>query len=203
VVGFAPGVPLIPVSEPALPEDGRAQECLLVKRPSSERIALLIAAIVLPLPWLAAAADEKPAEPAKVADGRKVSIEYTLVLDDGSTADSNVGEAPLVYQQGAEQILPALEAALEGLAVNDTRKVTLAPEQGYGPVDPKATKQVPIAEIPEAARKVDAVLIGVDAEGNQRPVRVRKVDAEQVTLDLNHPLAGRTLTFDVKVVKVE
>jgi FKBP-type peptidyl-prolyl cis-trans isomerase 2 len=87
--------------------------------------------------------------------------------------------------------------------VNDTKKVTLTPKQGYGDVDPSATKVVPIEEIPEAARKVDAVLIGVDAQGNQRPVRVVKVEDQKITLDLNHPLAGRTLTFDVKVLKIE
>lgn len=150
-----------------------------------------------------AGAEEPASAGAKVANGKKVSIEYTLRLDDGTQADTNVGGEPLVYEQGANQILPALEKALDGLAANDTRHLTLTPDQGYGAVDPGAMKQVAIDEIPEAARKVDAVLIGVDAEGNQRPVRVAKVEAETVTLDLNHPLAGRTLTFDVKVLKVE
>jgi FKBP-type peptidyl-prolyl cis-trans isomerase SlyD len=139
----------------------------------------------------------------QVASGKKVSIEYTLVLDDGTKADSNVGGEPLVYEQGANQILPALETALAGLAVNDTKKITITPKDGYGDVDPKAVKEVPIEEIPEAARKVDAVLIGVDAEGNQRPVRVQKIGEKTAMLDLNHPLAGHTLTFDVKVLKIE
>lgn len=151
----------------------------------------------------AAPADAVKAPAAHVANGRKVSIEYTLLLDDGTQADSNVGQEPLVYTQGANQILPALELALAGLAVNDTRKITLAPKDAYGDVDPKAVKEVPLEEIPEAARKVDAVLIGVDAEGNQRPVRVQKVGDKTATLDLNHLLAGRTLTFDVKVLKIE
>ena len=149
-----------------------------------------------------AAAETKPAA-TQVASGEKVSIEYTLVLDDGTTADTNVGGEPLVYQQGASQILPALETALAGLSVNDTKKITLTPKDGYGDVDPKAVKEVPLEEIPEAARKVDAVLIGVDAQGNQRPVRVQKIGEKSATLDLNHPLAGRTLTFDVKVLKIE
>jgi FKBP-type peptidyl-prolyl cis-trans isomerase 2 len=161
-----------------------------------------LAAALLVLPALAAAEEAKGA-PAKVGPGKKVSIEYTLVLDDGTRADSNVGGEPLVYEHGSNQILPALEKELDGLAVNDTKKVTLTPKQGYGEVDPSATKVVPIEEIPEAARKVDAVLIGVDAQGNQRPVRVVKVEDQKITLDLNHPLAGRTLTFDVKVLKIE
>jgi FKBP-type peptidyl-prolyl cis-trans isomerase 2 len=183
------------------PEDGRCGGGF-VRVGSRLRIAWIASAALLAAPALAALAEEKAAA-VRVADGRKVSIEYTLRLDDGTQADSNVGGEPLVYQQGASQILPALEQELEGLAVNDTKQVTLTPDQGYGPVDPAATKEVAIEEIPAEARKVDAVLIGVDAEGNQRPVRVKKVDAKTVTLDLNHFLAGRTLTFDVKILKIE
>ena len=171
-------------------------------RGSSNVLLAALAAAVLLAP-LAARAEDAKTGAAQVAAGKKVSIEYTLKLDDGSTADSNVGGEPLVYQQGANQILPALETALAGLSVNDTRKITITPKDGYGDVDPNAIKEVPLEEIPEAARKVDAVLIGVDAEGNQRPVRVQKVGEKNATLDLNHPLAGRTLTFDVKVLKIE
>ena len=171
-------------------------------RGSSNVLLAALAAAVLLAP-LAARAEDAKSGGAQVAAGKKVSIEYTLKLDDGSTADSNVGGEPLVYQQGANQILPALETALAGLSVNDTRKITITPKDGYGDVDPNAIKEVPLEEIPEAARKVDAVLIGVDAEGNQRPVRVQKVGEKNATLDLNHPLAGRTLTFDVKVLKIE
>ena len=171
-------------------------------RGSSNVLLAALAAAVLLAP-LAARAEDAKSGAAQVAAGKKVSIEYTLKLDDGSTADSNVGGEPLVYQQGANQILPALETALAGLSVNDTRKITITPKDGYGDVDPNAIKEVPLEEIPEAARKVDAVLIGVDAEGNQRPVRVQKVGEKNATLDLNHPLAGRTLTFDVKVLKIE
>jgi len=167
------------------------------------RMAVLVAAAGLLVPWLGARAEEVKSEATQVASGKKISIEYTLELDDGSKAESNVGGEPLVYEQGANQIPPALEKALAGLSVNDTKKVTLSPKEGYGEIDPKAVREVPIGEIPEAARKVDAVLIGVDAEGNQRPVRVQKVEADKATLDLNHPLAGRTLTFDVKVLKIE
>jgi FKBP-type peptidyl-prolyl cis-trans isomerase 2 len=184
-------------------DPGARQGVSRVKILGSDRRAVLAAAGILLAPWLGARADEVKSGATQVASGRKVSIEYTLVLDDGTKADSNIGGEPLVYEQGANQILPALETALAGLSVNDTKKITLSPKDGYGDIDPKAVKEVPIEEIPEAARKVDAVLIGVDAEGNQRPVRVQKVGEKVATLDLNHPLAGRTLTFDVKVLKIE
>ncbi len=169
----------------------------------SGRMAVLVTAAVLLAPWSGARAETAKSAPTQVASGKKVSIEYTLVLDDGTRADSNVGGEPLVYEQGASQILPALETALLGLAVDDSKKVTISPKDGYGDVDPAAVREVPLEEIPEAARKVDAVLMGVSANGNQMPVRVQKVGEKTATLDLNHPLAGRTLTFDVKVLKIE
>jgi len=138
-----------------------------------------------------------------IEDGRLVSIEYTLTLDDGSTADTNVGEEPLVYTQGEGEILDALEEALAGLAVDDEKQVRIAAEQGYGPVDPDAFDQVALDDIPEDAREVGAMLVAEDSEGNQRSVRVHEVRADGVVLDLNHPLAGQTLHFAVRIVAIE
>jgi len=138
-----------------------------------------------------------------IEDGRLVSIEYTLTLDDGSTADTNVGEEPLVYTQGEGEILDALEEALAGLAVDDEKQVRIAAEQGYGPVDPDAFDQVALDDIPEDAREVGATLVAEDSEGNQRSVRVHEVRADGVVLDLNHPLAGQTLHFAVRIVAIE
>jgi FKBP-type peptidyl-prolyl cis-trans isomerase 2 len=165
--------------------------------------ALAVAFALVALPCLGARAEEDPADAPKIGPGKKVSIEYTVKLDDGTEAQSNVGEEPLVYEQGASQIFPALEQALVGLSVNDTKQVKIAPKDGFGDVDPGNVKEVAIEEIPEAARQVDAVLVGVDPQGNPVPVRVQKVEEKTVTLDLNHPLAGRTLNFDVKILKIE
>jgi FKBP-type peptidyl-prolyl cis-trans isomerase SlyD len=149
----------------------------------------------------ASAADEKDAP--KIAAGSKVSIEYTLKLDDGTTADSNVGGAPLVYEQGKGQILPSLEKELAGLGVNDSKKVKLAPEQGYGTVNPEAIQKVPAEMIPQEARQAGAQLLAEDGAGQKRPVRVKAVEGDLVVVDLNHPLAGQTLHFDVKILAIE
>jgi FKBP-type peptidyl-prolyl cis-trans isomerase 2 len=149
----------------------------------------------------ASAADE--AGGRKIAEGSKVSIEYTLKLDDGTTADSNVGGAPLVYEQGKGQILPSLEKELAGLGVNDSKKVELSPEQGYGKVDPEAIQKVPAEMIPEEARQPGVQLVAEDAAGQKRPVRVKAVEGDQVVVDLNHPLAGQKLYFDVKILAIE
>lgn len=138
-----------------------------------------------------------------IKDGASVSIEYTLKLDDGSVADSNVGQEPLAYEQGKRQILPALEDELVGLAVGDQKNVTLSPEQGYGPVNPEAYQEVPLEVIPEDAREVGTQLVSTDGAGNRRVVRVHEVREEAVVLDLNHPLAGQTLHFDIRVIGIE
>jgi FKBP-type peptidyl-prolyl cis-trans isomerase SlyD len=138
-----------------------------------------------------------------VKAGSRVSIEYTLTLEDGSTADSNVGGEPLVYTQGSQQILPALETAIEGMAVEESKKVELPPEQGYGAKDPEAFQEVETQQVPENAREEGAMLVARDSSGGQRPVRVSEVRGETTVIDLNHPLAGETLYFDVKILGID
>ena len=138
-----------------------------------------------------------------IENGRSVSVEYTLKLDDGTTVDTNVGEEPLIYQHGNNEILPALEEALLGQAVGDSKQVKLTAEQGYGPVNPDAYQEVPVEEVPEEARVVGTLLVATTPEGEQQPIRVHELKQETVVLDFNHPLAGEALNFDVKIVAVE
>jgi FKBP-type peptidyl-prolyl cis-trans isomerase SlyD len=138
-----------------------------------------------------------------ITEGSRVSIEYTLTIDDGSVADSNVGEEPLVYEQGQREILPALEHALLGLAAGDTTEVTLEPGQGYGLVDDALFETVPSRLVPENGRQVGAYLVAQAKTGERRQVRVAEVRAEEIVIDLNHPLAGQTLHFAVRIVAVE
>ncbi len=138
-----------------------------------------------------------------ITEGSQVSIEYTLNLDDGTTVDSNVGKEPLIYAQGAGQILPALEKALDGLSVNDTKHVELAAADGYGEVDADAFRDVDPEQVPEDARHVGAMLMAGDPNGSQQPIRVHEVHDDRIVLDFNHPLAGQNLSFKVKIVAVE
>jgi FKBP-type peptidyl-prolyl cis-trans isomerase SlyD len=138
-----------------------------------------------------------------VQDGKRVSIEYTLRLEDQSVVESNVGEEPLQFTQGAHEIIPGLEDALAGLTVGDTHQVTVAPEEAYGPIHPDGFQEVDKQQVPEDAWKVGAQLIARDEVGNERPLRVHEVRDNTIIVDLNHPLAGKTLIFDVKVLAVE
>lgn len=146
------------------------------------------------------------AEETKViTEGKKVSLEYTLATSSGETVDSNKGQdaEPLVYTQGNNEIIPALEEELNGLASGDEKQVTLEPEKAYGPVDPEAYQEVPLEQIPENARQEGQLLIMQDQQGNKQQIRVSEVRESTALLDLNHPLAGETLHFDVKVVDVQ
>ncbi len=138
-----------------------------------------------------------------ITDGSRVSIEYTLTIADGTVADSNVGEDPLVYEQGQQEILPALERALLGLKVGDTTEVTLEPDDGYGPVDDELFETVPSHLVPENGRQVGAFLVAQAKTGERRQVRVAEVNGDEIVIDLNHPLAGQTLRFAVRVLSVE
>ncbi|MGE0681196.1 MAG: peptidylprolyl isomerase [Candidatus Binatia bacterium] len=148
-------------------------------------------------------AEDKKGSTAAIVDGKQVSLEYTLTLEDKSTIDSNVGKDPLVFTQGAHEIIPGLEKKLSGLKVGESKKIEVSPEEGYGPVDPQRRQEVEKMKIPEDARKIGAKLTGQGPDGRMVFAQVTDIKGDTVILDLNHPLAGKKLFFDVKVLKVE
>jgi FKBP-type peptidyl-prolyl cis-trans isomerase SlyD len=166
---------------------------------------LLAAALVLSAPMVTAAQTppvETPAAPV-IEKGSKVHLEYTLKDDAGAVLDTNKGQAPLTYTQGEEQILSGLEKELTGLHKGDEKKVTVKPEDGYGALDPSAQTEVPKEMLPPSALTVGTQLMARSAAGEARPVRVKEIKEQTVILDLNHPLAGKTLLFEVKVLAVD
>lgn len=139
----------------------------------------------------------------EIEEGKEVAIEYVVRLDDGTVADTNQGREPLVFEHGEGKILPALESELEGMEPGDEVEVTLPPEKAYGKLNPEAVVEVDAERIPEEARQVGMSIVVRDQAGNQRQARVRGISNGKVTLDFNHPLAGKTLHFKVKVLSVE
>lgn len=137
-----------------------------------------------------------------IENGKQVAIEYSVFLDDNTKIDTNVGKDPLIFLFGAHQILPALEEALRGLEVGDQREVTLSPDDAYGDVNPDAYKTVEAKLIPEDLRFEGALLVVSDEQFGEMLIRVQKLEGDQVILDFNHPLAGKTLKFDVTVLDV-
>ncbi len=161
--------------------------------------SVLAAAVVLAAGRVRA--DDKPAALA-IEDGASVELEYTLTDESGQVLDTNKGEKPLTYTQGKRQLLPALERQLIGLHAGDEKKVSLGPSDAFGPVDPNAVVEVAKETIPDGALEVGAQLIGRTPKGETRPVTVKEIREETVILDLNHPLAGKTVLFAIKIVGV-
>ncbi len=146
---------------------------------------------------------EKKGDNTVIEAGSTVGIEYTLSLEDGAKVDSNVGGEMLRFEQGSGGIIPGLDKELPGMEVGESKQVTVTPEEGYGPVNPAAFNEVPVSELPEDAREVGTDLMSRDAEGRTHRLRVHKIEGETATLDFNHPLAGKTLIFDVKILEIQ
>ncbi|MCM2304484.1 MAG: peptidylprolyl isomerase [Elusimicrobia bacterium] len=137
-----------------------------------------------------------------IAAGSKVKIHYTLKVGD-EIVDSSAGREPLEYQQGQGMLVPGVEAGLEGAKPGDKRKLTISAKDGYGEADPEMIITAPreaFAQMPDL--KVGATVRASGPEGDFRAIVVEIAEAA-VKLDLNHPLAGKTLDFDIEVVAVE
>jgi FKBP-type peptidyl-prolyl cis-trans isomerase 2 len=138
-----------------------------------------------------------------IEKGKKIAVEYTVFLADGTQIDSNVGEDPLVLVAGSHQVFPALEEALEGLCPGDQKQVHLQPEQAYGPIVQEAFKEVDLDAVPDSFRFVGAVLGIEDPAGGVFPIRVHQINDKKAVLDFNHPLAGQSLRFEMKVIEIQ
>ena len=139
-------------------------------------------------------------QPTTVADDVVVLIEYKLTVE-GEIVDSSEEEGPLEYLHGHRNIVSGLEAALAGKKTGDSVEVSVSPEQGYGEYDDEAVAFVPREEIPAGVPLEKGVeIVMEDDDGEEMSAVIVWVGADEVQLDFNHPLAGRTLEFEVKVV---
>ncbi len=138
-----------------------------------------------------------------VKDGSEVSLQYSLSGEDGKLIESNKGKEPLKYTHGQQQIIPGLEKGLAGMKVGDEKRVKVKPEDAYGPVNKEAFQEFPKEKIPPDGLKVGAVLTARGPQGQVVPVRVHEIKEKTVVLDMNHPMAGKTLVFDVKVLDIQ
>lgn len=143
------------------------------------------------------------AEDIVVAEGKKVQFDYTLTVD-GQVIDTTEGKQPIEFVQGDGTIIPGLARQMEGLKAGDTKSVTVAAEDGYGQVSPDAIKEVPKTAFPEGSDiKVGQVYEFQGEGGAGFPGIVSEVKEQAVLMNFNHPLAGKELKFDIKIVKVE
>ena len=140
--------------------------------------------------------------PATVQDNVNVGLEYTLTVD-GAVVDTTKERGPFHYVHGKGQMIPGLERELTGLHVGDSKEVTVNPADGYGEVDPAAFVEVPKEQLPkDMAPTVGMILKGVNPNGKNFRAKINEIKEKSVILDLNHPLAGKTLNFQVKITDI-
>ena len=178
----------------------------------SQVIGGWVMALLLPLGTVAAEeiavgpsqATQKEAPVAlSIQDSMDVELEYTLTSE-GKVMDSTDGREPFHYVHGNGQIIPGLERQLTGLHVGDTKEVIVRPDEAYGQLDPSAVIEVPKAQLPtDVTPTVGMVLRGVNPDGKSFRARVEKINPDTVVMNLNHPLAGKTLNFKVKVLAIK
>jgi FKBP-type peptidyl-prolyl cis-trans isomerase SlyD len=140
---------------------------------------------------------------AQIREGSQVALEYTLSDEAGTVIESNKGKQPMSYIHGKSQIIPGLEKELSGMKVGEEKKIQIKPEDGYGPVNPDAFQEVPKDKLPPEALKVGTMLMAQGPQGQGIPVRVHEVKDTTVIMDFNHPMAGKTLSFDVKISEIK
>lgn len=137
-------------------------------------------------------------------NGDTVTVHYRGTLEDGTVFDSSEGRAPLLFTLGEGDVIPGFEAAVLGLEVGEKAIATISPEEGYGPRYEEAVQEVPIDLFGEAAPDIGDVVSVIADDGTQLAATVSAIsdDLMTVTLDFNHPLAGRTLTFEIELVEI-
>ena len=139
----------------------------------------------------------------KVKNGMFVSVDYKGSLQNGEVFDTSYGRQPLEIQMGGGQLIKGFEKELLGMAVNEKKMFTIEPEEAYGKRDENLTQSFARSDVPPEMTPRVGMTVGVRTpEGHQVPARITHVDDEKLTLDLNHPLAGETLTFEIEVIGV-
>jgi len=140
---------------------------------------------------------------AQVKNGDTVQVNYTGKLADGTVFDSSVERGPLEFTLGAGQLIPGFEKAVLGMKVGEKKTVIIPADEAYGPHRDEQVVEIPREELPsDLTPQVGQQLVVTQQDGRQIIVVITEVSDETVTIDANHPLAGKDLTFEIELVKI-
>lgn len=139
-----------------------------------------------------------------IKNGDQVALHYQGTFDDGTVFDSSESSGrPLVFEVGAGQVIPGFEKAVIGMKKGEEKTFRVTPAEAYGEHNPDLLKEVPRTTLPPNAELKVGMMLGMKlSTGATLPVKVVKVTAEKVTMDVNHPLAGKALNFKIRIVEV-
>jgi FKBP-type peptidyl-prolyl cis-trans isomerase 2 len=139
----------------------------------------------------------------QIKSGDRVTVHYTGKLSDGQMFDTSQGRAPLTFTTGSGQVIPGFEKAVEGMKVKEKKNFIIPSHEAYGPVIKEMIIEIPRDKLPpQPDPQVGMQLIMKGPQGQQIPARIIKVETGKVTIDLNHPLAGKDLHFDIEIVGI-
>jgi FKBP-type peptidyl-prolyl cis-trans isomerase 2 len=139
----------------------------------------------------------------KAENGDTVRLNYTGKLEDGTVFDSSEGREPLEFVVGSGMMIPGLEKGIIGMAVTETKTITIPMEEAYGPKRPDMIMKAPKDKLPpDMVYEVGQQLESRQPDGRLMFATVIEITEDTVTLDTNHPLAGKTLTFEVEIIKI-
>ena len=139
-----------------------------------------------------------------VKNGDKVKVEYTGKLDDGTVFDTTQGREPLEFEVGSGKVIPGFEKAVEGVEKGAEKNFKIESKDAYGDPNPQLLKKISRTQLPQDQEPKAGMILAVKTpNGQQIPAKITEVTGSDITIDLNHPLAGKNLNFNIKVVDVE
>lgn len=138
----------------------------------------------------------------RIGDGMEVTLHFTVKLEDETVIDSTRDKAPATFQVGDGNLPPGFETPLKGMTDGETGRFTITPEHGFGQHNPQNVQRLPRDQFDDEL-EVGTVMSFADAAGGELPGVIASVDERHVEVDFNHPLAGRTLTFEVEILDVK
>ena len=139
----------------------------------------------------------------RIGPDKEVTLHFALKLESGDVVDSTFDKQPATFTFGDGNLLPGFELALQGLKAGDKRSLRVEPENGFGPSNPQNLQVMPRSQFDGMELTEGLMVIFQDAAKGELPGVVSRFDAQQVTIDFNHPLAGKVLTFEVEILDVK
>ncbi len=137
-----------------------------------------------------------------IESGKTVKVHYTGTLADGAIFDSSDGRDPIEFEIGTGTVIPGFEAAIAAMEVGQTETINIPSAEAYGDVQEEMIGQIPRKELPDDMEPEVDMVLSMHSPDGEMPVRIIEVAEDTVTLDANHPLAGKDLTFELTLVEV-
>jgi FKBP-type peptidyl-prolyl cis-trans isomerase SlpA len=139
----------------------------------------------------------------RIGPDREVTLHFAIKLENGDVVDSTFDKQPATFRFGDGNLLPGFELSIQGLKAGDKRSLSIEPENGFGQPNPQNLQTMPRSQFIDMELGEGLLVIFRDAANSELPGVVKSFDEQQVTVDFNHPLSGKTLTFEVEIIEVK